>query len=118
MERMATPIPNGVTRAQWFLFGHGMPAGTHASAHTHVWGAALRAINSLTYSLVADGVGFMPRAAVAMAKSAVTDAAAADLQRAHSSAHSLTLRSWAMRWKGLFRPDKRDVTGFASLPGW
>ena len=86
-----------------------------------VWGAALGAINGLTYGLVRDGVEFMPAAAVKMARSMVVRAAAADLARTRCDGAALTRAAWAARWSGLARL-RRDAakfaTGYEIIDGW
>ena len=114
-------LPAGVTRAQGLLFGHGTASGVKAVVADQVWGAALGAINGLTYGLVKDGVEFMPAAAVKMARSTVVRAAAADLARTRCDGAALTRAAWAARWSGLARL-RRDAakfaTGYEIIDGW
>ena len=103
------------------MFGHGAARGTKAVVADQIWGAALGAINGLTYGLVKDGVEFMPVAAVRMARSTVVQAAAADLARTRCGGAALTGATWAARWSGLARL-RRDATRFATgyeiVDGW
>ena len=110
-----------IGRAQWLMFGHGATRGAKAVVADQIWGAALGAINALTYGLVKDGVEFMPVAAVRMARSTVVQAAAADLARTRCGGAALTRAAWAARWSGLARL-RRDATKFATgyeiVDGW
>ena len=121
LRKTGAALPAGVTRAQWLLFGHGAASGVKAVVADQVWGAALGAINGLTYGLVKDGVEFMPAAAVKMARSTVVRAAAADLARTRCDGAALTRAAWAARWSGLARL-RRDATKFATgyeiIDGW
>ena len=71
LHKAGAALPVEVTRAQWLMFGHGATRGAKAVVADQIWGAALGAINGLTYGLVKDGVEFMPVAAVRMARSTV-----------------------------------------------
>ena len=113
LRKTGAALPAGVTRAQWLLFGHGTASGVKAVVADQVWGAALGAINGLTYGLVKDGVEFMPAAAVKMARSTVVRAAAADLARTRCDGAALTRAAWAARWSGLARL-RRDAAKFAT----
>ena len=63
LRKAGAALPAEVTRAQWLMFGHGATRGAKAVVADQIWGAALGAINGLTYGLVKDGVEFMPVAA-------------------------------------------------------
>ena len=121
LRKAGAALPAEVTRAQWLMFGHGAARGAKAVVADQIWGAALGAINGLTYGLVKDGVEFMPVAAVRMARSTVVQAAAADLARTRCGGAALTRAAWAARWSGLARL-RRDATRFATgyeiVDGW
>jgi hypothetical protein len=121
LRKAGAALPAEVTRAQWLMFGHGATRGAKAVVADQIWGAALGAINGLTYGLVKDGVEFMPVAAVRMARSTVVQVAAADLARTRCGGAALTRATWAARWSGLARL-RRDATRFATgyeiVDGW
>lgn len=118
MRRIKAPLPTTVTRAQWLLFGVGVHDGPRLPVALHLWGAALGAINSLTLGLRHDGLEFMPRAAINIARNAVLKAAAADLRRVHSAEHQHNMAAWSTMWRSLVRRQRAAPAGYEVIDGW
>ena len=103
---------------QWLLFGVGVHDGPRLPVALHLWGAALGAINSLTLGLRHDGLEFMPRAAINIARNAVLKAAAADLRRVHSAEHQHNMAAWSTMWRSLVRRQRAAPAGYEVIDGW
>ena len=126
-----TAIPATVTRPEWFMFGVGIEPGTlKTQTLTAIWGAALHAMQLLTYRLREEGETFTPAAAVLVAQRRLVRAATADywwVENRHEwlrgggadapSARVTTRAAWDRKWSGLMKRAPHTAAGHEVAEG-
>ena len=124
-------VPSTVTRPEWLLFGAGITPGTQkAQTATAIWGAALHAMQLLTYRLREEGETFTPATAVLVAQRRLIQAATADYWWVENQTEWLrgggttasptrvaTRTAWDRKWSGLMKRAPHTAAGHEAAEG-